>query len=190
MPKKKKGGGGGGGGGGGKDAEILEITVSTSTAADEYREREKLTIFHTVSGYTASMAYIAHWLTPDGDGNFVAAPIGAEAEPAGLESDVSKHPDQQFWKQGGLARKPSESSVIVTDCKLLPCETHFTSCQYKVPTLIKDLFGSGIPIAVFAHNHYIAGKAERKWCYYTYSGATPSQIDKHVEDTLAPWDWE
>ncbi|HET9228882.1 MAG TPA: hypothetical protein VFR31_19540 [Thermoanaerobaculia bacterium] len=48
----------------------------------------------------------------------------------------------------------------------------------------------GNPIAVFAHNNYIAGKEDKKWCYYTYSGATPSEIDGHVRDTLAPWDWE
>ena len=181
MPKKK---------GESKDAEVLVVSVSTATEDGEYREREKLTIYHTVSGYAASMAYIAHWLTPDGDGSFVAAAIGPEADAAGLESDVSKHPDQKFWKQKGLVKKPSESSVIVTDCKLLPCETYFTSCQYKVPSLIGDLFGKGIPIAVFAHNNYIAGKEDKKWCYYTYSGATPGEIDKHVRDTLAPWDWE
>jgi hypothetical protein len=179
MPKGK---------GGEKDAEV--ITVSTSTVEGQYREREKLTIFHSVNDYTAKMAYIAHWLTPDGEDGFVAAAIGAEAEAAGLESNASKHPDQAFWSQKGLVKKPSSSSVIVTDCKLLPCSTHFTSCQYKVPTLIAGLYGKGIPIAVFAHNEYIAKKTDKKWCYYTYSGATPQEVDEHIRTTLAPWNWE
>lgn len=181
----------GGGGGGGKEEEKEpDIAVTSTTADDEYREREKLTIFHSVSDYTARMAYIAHWLTPDGDGNFVALAIGAEVGAAGLESDVSKHPDQKFWKQKTLVAKPSASSVIVTDCKLLPCDSYFTSCQYKVPTLIAARFGKGIPIAVFGHNNYRAGKPEKKWCYYTYSGASPAKVDEHVSTTLAPWDWE
>jgi hypothetical protein len=177
MPKSKE------------KVEELDIVVSTTTAADEYRERPKLTLYSSVSDYNAKMAYVAHWLTPSGE-TFISAPIGAEAGAAGLESNAQKHPDQAFWKQKKLTARPSTSSVIVTDCKLLPCNGNFTSCQYVVPALVAAKFGKGIAIAVFAHNNYIAKTTDTKWCYYTYSGATPSQIDKHFTDTLAPWGWE
>ena len=166
------------------------ITVSSSTGKDEYREREKLTIFHSVSEYASKMAYIAHWLTPNGGDSFIATAIGAEADAAGLESNVSKHPDQKFWSKKKLTKMPSVSSVIVTDCKLLPCDSTFASCQYAVPALVGRLFGNGIPMAIFAHNHYIAKTTELKWCYYTHSGATPSEVDQHYRDTIGNWDWE
>ena len=173
-----------------KDEKEIDIPVSSDTAEDQYREREKLTIFHSVNDYTGRMAYVAHWLTPDGDGAFVASAIGPEVDGAGLEAHPPKHPDQRFWKQKNLTKMPSESALIVTDCKLLPCDGDFTRCQYRVPALVAAKYGNGIPMAVFAHNEYRAGSTDTKWCYYTYSGASPSKVRQHIRATLATWEWE
>lgn len=131
--------------------------------------------------------YIAHWIWWEGK-HFKSIPIGNETEGFGLQKKASIHPDQVFWQQKGLKKRPTTDAAIVTDCKLLPCAKDIYSCAYRVPRLIEEMFGKGIPMATFCHNdNYFLSHG--KMGYYTLSGATKTEVDEAMA-LIFMWDWD
>lgn len=141
-------------------------------------------LYGNVLNYHQEMKYIAHWLWWDGDRCYTLA-IGKEQDSAGLEKSPLRHPDQAFWA-GKVIARPNENAIIVTDCKLLPCVKD-NGCAYRVPRLIGERFGNGIPIGVFCHNDYV--KKAGKFGYFTQSGASQDAVDEAMTN-MFEWDWD
>lgn len=151
----------------------------------EEKERYMSSVLYgNVVNYNHEMKYIAHWLWWVGDVCYTLA-IGKEQDGAGLEKSPFKHPDQLFW-EGKIIARPHKNAIIVTDCKLLPCVKD-NGCAYRVPRLIGDKLGKGIPIGVFCHSDYF--KKAGKFGYYTESGATQGEIDEAMAE-MFEWEWD
>ncbi|ERB63416.1 hypothetical protein G3U99_19020 [Vibrio coralliilyticus OCN008] len=167
-----------------KPSPLIASSTTESTTLEEKIRPLNHEIYETVKNFSTTMAYVAHWYNPITND---AIPIAPVCDGAGLEKNPSNHPDQTFWNQK-LKPRPSNDYVIVTDCKLLPCEkTMFTCCKHSVPKKIGKELGPDIPIAVFAHNDLGDHIGH---CYYTRSDANPHEVDEIGDETFSQWEWD